>query len=601
MSSSKKWMSVFSLLMVVVMVVAGCGATPEPQIVKEVVTEIVIETVKETVVVEGETQIVEKEVTKVVEVEVEKVVEVEKIVEVEVTSTPVPTKVPSTEPVYGGDFRAAQGSVPATLDTMSTSSGATSGVTNMVMETLVAFGENFDVIPMLAESWELSDGDTTYTFHLREGIKFHDGSDMTAEDVVASITRFLDVTARGSVFEVMESYEAIDDHTVVTKLKNPSAGWLGTLASTSSSLVIQPNEVIEGKGIGELAVPDDIVGTGPYKLVEYVPDQYALLERFEDYQSLPGERDGLGGGKIAYFDTVRIDFVPEAGARLAGLEVGDYDWIAGPSTSDVGVINANPDTELVIIHPANGGYIIFNASEQQPFSSDVKFRQAVLAALDMDALGMAFTGGQEDLYDLNSSLWPPETVWYIDEEFANEQYNQKNPEKAMQLLEEAGYNGEEIVIATYNNEQWTRIMLTLASQLGEAGIKTKVELYDWPGIFAKWAEETGWHISFTQNNSFQLLDPGAAAVMWACGSSHPVNAHYCNPKMEEAFAVLSAATNLEEYKAALKPIQTLFYEDLPNIKTGENHILEAIRSEIEGYRGFGRSGTYRFYGVWRQE
>ena len=597
MSYGKKWMSVFSLLMVVVMVLAGCGATPEPQVVKEVVTQVVVETVKETVVVEGKSEVVEKEVTKVVEVE--KVVE--KVVEVVVTPTPEPTKAPSTEPVYGGKLTAALGSVPATLDTMSTSSSATSGVTNMVMETLVAFGEDFDIVPMLAESWELSDEDKTYTFHLREGIKFHDGSDMTAEDVVASITRFLEVTARASVFEVMESYEAIDDYTVVTRLKNPSAGWLGALASPSSSLVIQPKEVIEGKGSGELAVPDDIVGTGPYQLVEYVPDQYAVLTRFEDYQSLPGERDGLGGAKIAYFDEVRIEFVPEAGARLAGLEVGDYDWISGPSSSDIGVINANPDVELVIIHPANGGYIIFNASEQMPFSSDVKFRQAVLAALDMEALGMAFTGGHRDLFDLNSSLWPPETTWYIDDEFANEQYNQKDPEKAMKLLEEAGYNGEEIVIATYNDEAWTRMMLTLASQLGEAGIKTKVELYDWPGIFAKWAEETGWHISFTQNNSFQLLDPAAAAVMWACGSSHPVNAHYCNPDMEEAFAVLSAATNLEEYKAALEPIQRIFYEDLPNIKTGENHVLEAIRSEIEGYRGFGRGGTYRFYGTWRQE
>jgi peptide/nickel transport system substrate-binding protein len=484
---------------------------------------------------------------------------------------------------------------------MATSNSATAGITTLMQETIVAFGEDFSIVPMLADSWEISDDGMTYTFNLREGVKFHNGKEMTSDDVIASIDRFLEVTARASSFEIMESYEAPDDYTLVTKLSKPSAGWLGTLASPSSALVIMPREAVEGKGSGDLVVPDDILGTGPYKLVEIVPDQYALLERFEDYQSLPGERDGLGGGKIAYFDTIRMDFVPEAGARLAGLEVGDYDWISGPSQSDIGVINASPDMELVVIKPANGGYILFNHSEQQPFSSDVTFRQAVLAALDMESLGMAFTGGNRDLFDLNPCMWPEGTFWNFQDDFADAQYNQHDIEKAQQLLAEAGYNGEEIVIATYNDESWTRIMLALASQLGEAGIKTKVELYDWPGIFAKWAEETGWHISFTQNNTFQLLDPGAATVMWTCASTHPVSVHYCNPDMDAAFEALAAAPTLDEYKEALKPIQQLVYEDLPNIKTGDNHVLEAIRSEIKGYRGFGRGGTYRFYGVWRQE
>jgi peptide/nickel transport system substrate-binding protein len=316
---------------------------------------------------------------------------------------------------------------------------------------------------------------------------------------------------------------------------------------------------------------------------------------------LPGERDGLGGAKIAYFDEVRIEFVPEAGARLAGLEAGTYDWMDSPSQSDMSLIDASPEMEMVIIQPANGGYILFNHSPKEKFSSDVKFRQAVLAALDMEALGMAFTAGHRELFDLNSSLWPKETQWYTPDAFADSQYNQKNPDKAKQLLTEAGYNGEEIIIATYNTENYTRIMLALASQMGAVGIKTKVELYDWPGIFAKWPEETGWHISFTQNNTFQLLDPSAASVMFTCASTHPVSVHYCNPEMDAVFDAMSKAATLDEFKASLLPMQTIFWEDLPNIKTGDQAILEAIRSEIKGYRGFGRAGTYRFYGVWRQE
>jgi peptide/nickel transport system substrate-binding protein len=590
-NNKKMWMSLFSVLVALSMVLVACGPTPAPVEIKETTivkeTQIVKETVKETVIVEGTPQVVEKEVTTVVE----------KVV----TATPEPTKAVSNEPVFGGEFHGAFGGVPPTLDTMATSSGSVSGVTNMLQETLVAFGEDFGIVPMLADSWDISDDGLTYTFHLRQGVKFHNGKEMTSDDVMASMDRFLQVTARKTAFEVMESYEAPDPYTFVTTLKNPFAGWLLAVASPSSSLVIQPREAIEGKAANELVVPDDILGTGPYMLKEYVADQYAHLVRFDDYSSLPGPMDGLGGGKIAYFDDVYLHFVAETGARLAGLEVGDYDWIAGPSPSDIPVIQKSEDMKLVIIYPASGGYLLFNHSPEEQWSSDVTFRQAVLAALDMEALGMATTGGHPELFGLNESLWPPETAWYFSDDFAKAQYNQANPEKAKELLAQAGYNGEEIVIATYNAEDYVRTMLTVASQLNAAGVTTKVELYDWPGIFAKWAENTGWHISSTYNNTFQLLDPGAATVMFTCASTHPVAVHYCNPDMDAAFDALSKTATLDEYKEALKPIQRIFYEDLPNIKTFERYSVEAIRSNIMGYKGHGRGGTYRFYNVWRQQ
>ena len=570
-------------LLLLMPVITACGAVA-PQTI----------TVIETVVVEKE---VEGETITIVET-----VEVEK--EVVVTATPAPEEEVaetegemSTEPVFGGVFRVGYNAVPPTLDSQSTSAGATSVITAQIMETLVAFGEDYSIVPMLADSWDISEDGTTYTFHLREGLKFHNGKELTAEDVIASMDRFLEVTARGGQFDIMESYEATDDYTVVMQLSSPSAAFLGTVASPSSDLVIFPKEVIEGKGKGEVGA-EDLIGTGPYKLAEFIPDQMAVLERFEDYQPLDMERSGLGGGKIAYFDTIEVHFVPEAGARVAGLEVGDYDWIAAPPPTELGRLRTEPNIQIEIVKPQAGIYALFNHANE--WSGDVKFRQAILAAMDMEKLGMASEGGQRELFDLNESIWPPQTTWYWEDDFAKEQYNQKNLEKAQQLLEEIGYDGEEIVIATTRDFDYMyKTMIGLADQLDDIGLNVKIELYDWPSLFGIWEQTDTWHISVTGNNTLQLLDPGAATVTWDSRSTHPVSVHYSNPEMDAAFDALAAAKTNEERKELLRPILQIFWEDLPNIKVVERYPIEALRSDIMGYKGWGRG--QRFSGVWRAE
>jgi len=591
-SKNKKWMSFFSLVIAIGFLLPAC-ATPTPEVIKETVvvekvvkeTQIVKETVKETVIVEGTPQVVEKEVTKIVEVE--------KMV----TPTPEPTKVVSTEPVYGGIFRAAMAAVAPTLDSMSTVSGASYIWTMPIFEHLVDFAEDYSITPMLAESWEMSEDGKTYTFYLRKGRKFHNGKEMTSEDVIASLDRYMEVSARRAQFDILESYEAPDAYTVVMHLSSPSAAWLGTLATPASDIAIFPKEIIEGKGKGELE-PEDLIGTGPYQVVEYKPDQILRLKRFEDYEPLPGERNGLGGSKVPYFDEVHFLFVPEAGTRVAGLEVGDYDWIESPPDSEFDRFTNDPNIDIHITKPASGGYVLFNHVEE--FSSDVKFRQAVLAALDMEAIGMAAKNGRRDLFDLNECIWPQGTTWYFEDEFSKAQYNQKDLEKAKQLLEEAGYNGEEIVLATTRDyEVMYKQIMSVADQLKKKlDMNVKVELYDWPGNLAKWAEETGWHISVTTNTTLELLNPNASSGYWGSQGTHPVRVHYSNPEMDAAFEVLDKAATQEDRKEALKEVQRLFWEDLPNIKTIELYTVSASRSDIQGFKGWYRP---RFFGVWRQQ
>lgn len=518
----------------------------------------------------------------------------------EPTATPVPPEPTPTaaaeEPVVGGVFNKAETAVPPTLDCHSTSALATRRVTANIMETLVAFGEDYSIVPMLAESWDMSADGLTYTFHLREAVKFHNGDEMTSQDVIASIERFLDVTTRKGQFDVLESYEATDDYTVVMHLAYPSAAFLDALATPSSDLSIFPKEIIEGKASGELE-PEELIGTGPYEFVEYEPDQMVVLKRFEDYQPLAGERDGLGGAKIAYFDEIHFVYVPEAGARMAGLEAGQYDFVE-PSMADLELIEANPDLQVFINKHGEGAYFLFNHANE--FSSDVNFRQAILATLEMEPIALAMMNGRRELFGLNESVWPPFTRWYVgNDEFALAQYDQNDPEKSLQLLEEAGYDGEQIIlITTRDYDDYFRMIMALNDQLVEKlGMNTKVEVYDWAGFLSKLSEKSGWHIGWMGWATAQNLNPNAWSSFWGCEGEPPWNQHYCNADMDAALDALDRATTDEERLAALPEIQRVFYEDLVNIKVLDYYFPYAARSDIKGFQGWYLD---RYWGVWRQ-
>jgi peptide/nickel transport system substrate-binding protein len=568
------------------MFVSACGPTPTPEVVEveKVVTQVVKETVKETVIVEGTPEVVEKEVTKVVEVEQV------------VTATPEPSPTPkSEEPVSGGVFKAAVNAPVPSIDTQVSVADATMQVTQQIVESLVALDESYGFTPLLAESWDVSEDGKTYTFHLRRGRKFHNGKEMTAEDVIASMDRYLEVSGRKAQFEVMESYEAVDDYTVVMNLAEPRAAFLSYLALPVAHFSIFPKEVMESVGTEPMEA-EHLVGTGPYKLVTYEPDRLITMERFEDYEPVPGERNGAGGAKVPYFDEIEFHIVPEAGSRMAGLDTGDYDWVFQPTTTELERIKADPNLQLKVLEPAAGNYIFINHANE--FTNDVTFRQAVLAALNMESINMAALQGVPELFALNECLWSPSTYWYFEDDFATEQYDQRDIEKATQLLAEAGYDGEEIVFVTsreYPTQYGT--MMAMADQLGEAGVNVKVEILDWPGVISKWSETDTWHFSVASFNSTELLNPNNWISYWKSDSESIVNCGYGHPDMDAALDALDRATTQEERRELLKDVQRVFYEDLPMIKTGQINWAEAARSDI-----LGLSPWYhvRFWGVWRQ-
>lgn len=489
-----------------------------------------------------------------------------------------------------GVFRAAMETNLPTLDVMATTTYATRQATFYFLESLIGYDENFEIVPMLADSWEISDDLAQYTFHLREGVPFHNGDEMKAEDVKASLERFAEVSPRSESFQNIDSIEIVDDYTITINLSEPAPAFLPALASPISYPAIMPKEIIEGKGVGDLSV-EDYIGTGPYRLESWEPDRYVHLVRFEDYavdEDTP--MSGLVGAKIAEFAEIYLSPVTEPSARVAGLLSGEYDYAEALPTTQYEQLKNNPDITTFVTAPGVWYLLEFNHANE--WSGDLTFRKAIQAALDMEEIARAMTAGQEEFYRIQPSIFFNEQeLWW--NEAGAEYYNQDNVDEAKRLLEESGYNGEEIVLLTNRDyDAMYKAVLATANQLQtKLDMNVKVEIYDWPGQRAFEENETGWHITPTFNSL--RFDPSDYESSFHSSAERKF---YANPEMDKALEEGASGTTPEERREAYEEVQRLVYEDVNALKLADVFSLEAVRSDIKGFESW---YTPRFWNVTR--
>ncbi len=225
----------------------------------------------------------------------------------------------------GGVLRVGNLGEPPALDAHWTTASITETLTNHIYEGLYSLDRDKKPIPMLAESHTVSKDGLTYTFKLRQGVKFHNGKEMSSEDVVASLNRWGKQSNYGkSLFAQVAELRAVDRYTVEMKLKEKSAIVLISLAVPNNFGAIYPKEIAE-KFAPEVKVTE-YVGTGPFKLAEWKPDQYIRMVRFDDYKSRSEKPNGYGGGKTAWVDEIRWVPVPEVATRVAQVETGELDF-----------------------------------------------------------------------------------------------------------------------------------------------------------------------------------------------------------------------------------------------------------------------------------
>ncbi|MFC0416458.1 ABC transporter substrate-binding protein [Cytobacillus solani] len=474
------------------------------------------------------------------------------------------------EAAVGGELQVAYNAQPPTLDPLLTTAVATRDVMRHVYETLVTVNQKFEVKPMLAKSYEVSEDGKIITFELRDGIKFHNGEEMLPEDVVASMNRWKESTTLGKSYFADAVFSSSGEKTVVLEMKQPLSTALAMLADPGQAAIITPKEINEAateQGITEY------IGTGPYKFVEWKTDQYVHLDKFTDYQSLDSESSGLAGKKEGFVDDIYFQFVTDASTRLSGIQTGEYDIANAIPFDNAEQLEANEDVVNHIDHNGFNG-LVFN--KKAGFFADVIARQAVNAALDEEEILMAsFTN--ENFYELEHGLMIKDQVeWYS--EAGKDQYNQNDPEKAKQLLEEAGYNGEEIVIlASRDYEDHYNAAVVVQQQLEKIGMKTKLDVYDWATVLQRRADEKAYDIFVT---GFPTEPIPAKYVFLDSANQWPGWTN--SPEMDQLLDQINTASSQEEAQEYFAQLQEEFYNYLPMIKFGNKTTITSTRSNIEG-------------------
>jgi peptide/nickel transport system substrate-binding protein len=256
------------------------------------------------------------------------------------------------QPRMGGVLKVAMIGEPPTLDLHTTTAVITQQIMWHVFETLYTYDKQYNPIPLLAEGHTVSDNGRTYTFRLRRGVKFHNGRDLNAEDVVLSLKRWGKLATPGkAIWKNVEGIEAKDPATVVIYLKEPSAVLLMGLARPNNGAVIYPKEVMAAAG--DAAIKDNI-GTGPYRFVEHKPDRHIRLTRFKEYSARSEAPNFFGGKRIAYLDEIRFIPVPDVAVRLAGAQSGEYDFSQQIKTDQYERIKNAPGLVMSVVKPTAG-------------------------------------------------------------------------------------------------------------------------------------------------------------------------------------------------------------------------------------------------------
>jgi peptide/nickel transport system substrate-binding protein len=289
----------------------------------------------------------------------------------------------SESPKYGGTFKVALDSELSTIDTMMTSIDAAYHVGGHIFENLVQYiTADGTIAPELADSWTVSKDNLKFIFKLRQGVQFHNGSEMTSEDVLASVERWLQYGARGSIARpYVDHLSAPDKYTFEVYLTEPYAPLLSLLGFGNGGPVILPGAIARAAG-REMLTPDNFIGSGPYKFGKWVQGEYIRLDRWDKYVPRKEPANGRAGKQIAYFDNLEFHIVTEVAARVNGVKAGQYHYGLNLPTDLYSSLVKDPMIRVVKLEPTYWCQIFFNT--KQGLCANQGVRQAILAVLNME-------------------------------------------------------------------------------------------------------------------------------------------------------------------------------------------------------------------------
>ncbi|NTA13977.1 ABC transporter substrate-binding protein [Agrobacterium tumefaciens] len=453
----------------------------------------------------------------------------------------------------------------------------------MVWDTLLSYDAELKVHPQMAD-YSISDDKMVYTFTLRDGLKWHDGTLVTAEDCVVSLQRWGKRDTSGQVmFDRTESLTATDEKTIVLMLKTPFPYVLDVLAKPSSIVpFMMPKRVAETPA--DTAITE-IIGSGPFKFVqsEYQPGVKAVYEKFTDYVPRPEAANGLAGGKVVKVDRVEWVSMPDAQTAINAIQSGEIDYLEAPPVDLLPLVESNE--ELTVKKLQLGTQTMGRMNFLYPPFDNKKIRQAAMMAMSQKDVLDALIGNP-DYYTICGSLFGCGTP--LETEAGAEALTKGNGlDKAKALLKEAGYDGTPVVLMQPTDVVTIKGQpVVAAAALRAAGFNVDMQAMDWQTLVTRRASqkppaEGGWNLFFTNWIVPEVMTPLNNPMLNGRGTQGFFG-WPTDPKLEELRVKYIEAQSPEAQKVAATELQVHAMDEVNYVPLGQFNTPSVWRNELSG-------------------
>ena len=460
---------------------------------------------------------------------------------------------------YKNTLTWAQGADVTSLDPHQGKETPAVQVNTQIFDTLVTVDpETNEVVPQIAESWEQTD-DQTYVFKIREGIKFHDGSDLTAEDVKFSLDRARNSAAVSYIVNFIEEVTVDDDHTVTVKTTAPYAPTLRNLAIPFAAIV--PKAVVEAD---ENAFIQNPVGSGPYKFVEWNHGDHVTLKAFDDYYAGKPETENL-----------IMKVIPETSQRTIALETGEVDLAYDLAVNDIPKVNSDDKLTVYEIPSLTCWYVSMNMNKK-PFDNP-KVREAMSMAIDRQTIIDTINAGSGQTAD---AIIAPAVFGYY-----STGVKEYNPTKAKELLAEAGYpNGFSTTLWVNDNQSRIEMCQAMPAMLLEVGVQCNLEVLEFGSFISRTTAGDhdlayfGWTTS-SGDADYSYYSLEHSTQQGAAGN----RSFLADPDVDKLIEEARSNTNEEERKELYKELAIKLDEINNNIPVYYSSINVGANKKVEGF------------------
>lgn len=490
-----------------------------------------------------------------------------------------PEEAPSGALQLGGESEPAGTWLP-----FRASGGAETQVFDLIFSRLIRFDADYNLIPDLAERFEINDDASEFTFYLRQNVTWHDGEPFTARDVIFTYRLAMEEGVGASQYNKLSQIqgaaayrageaddvtglEMIDDYTVKITLEQPNIAFLIGAAHNNSLVWILPEHILGDADPTALDqhefAQNPTVGTGPFTFVEYVPDQYVQTQANLDYF--------LGAPKLAEVYVV----LAAPATQLASLESGQLHVMQAVSAADAERL-ADSDTVEIVPTPGVG---IFQTAIMNERFPDKRVRQAFMYGVDRQALMDVVLQGQGTI--VNGAIIGPE--WALFDDLNTYDYD---PDMARQLLEEAGWD-ESTQVELIWPQGYQAIELSapvFQQQMSEIGMNITLSPMDEAAFEKRVLEDIDFDLAWFGGGAYGL-DPDVSSSYYACANWTPNGGnttHYCNEELDELYAQGRATSDVEERTEIYHQAARILNEDVPTIFWWSENMIWGISSRVEG-------------------